>query len=394
VWTADGGAYRLPGNEREIFGEGRANVEELVEDTLHLVSHRNAGELVLWSWHPSGTLSFKLENGAHGGPGPRETGAFLVVPPETAAHVPVGRLLRPLDLRELAFGAMDPSRARLPAAEPRAAADGSVPTRFRIMTYNVHGCRGMDGRFSVERITRVLARALPDVVCLQELDQERARSGRFDQVHEIATRLAKAYKFHAVSEVDDGRFGNAVLSSHPLRLVDSGPLPVLGKRLGLEARGVLWVEVDVDGIAVQVLNTHLSILDRERRLQVATLVEWAKRARERGPVLLAGDLNATRDSYTGRRLASILHDVVERDTEARAAGEPIPRTWFGRVPMRRIDHVFASDQLAVRRVEVPRSRLARTASDHLPVVVDLEVAGLAGPHVAGSQSLGHDGADA
>lgn len=373
AWTSDGGAYHLPGDERKVFGDGHANLEELVEDTLRAVAHRDAGDLVLWTWHPKGSLSFKLENGAHGGPGLRETGAFLIVPSETASHVPSGRLLRACDLRELALGALDPSRARLPARRPRSELTAPALPRLRFMTYNVHGCRGMDGRFSVERITRVVARARPDIVCLQEVDQVRARSGRFDQVHEIATRLAKSYHFHAVSEVDDGRFGNAVLSSHPLRFVDSGPLPALETRLGLEPRGVLWVEVELDGFTLQVLNTHLSILDRERRLQVEALVGWAKRARERGPVLLAGDLNASIDSYTGRQLATVLHDVVERDEDARAAGLPIPRTWSGRMPLRRIDHVFASERLAVRKVDVPRSRLARTASDHLPVVVDLEL---------------------
>ena len=49
----------------------------------------------------------------------------------------------------------------------------------------------MDGRFSVERITRVIARTHPDVVCLQELDQVRGRSGGLDQAHEIATRAGR-----------------------------------------------------------------------------------------------------------------------------------------------------------------------------------------------------------
>jgi len=368
AWTSDGGAWRLPGDERSVFGEDHPHLAWVLEDTLRLVAHADAGEIVLWSWHPRTPYSFKLENGAHGGPGPRETGAVLVVPPETASHLPADRPLRPADLRELARGAIDPARARMPPRRRRTAEPPESAPHLRIMTYNVHGCRGMDGRFSVERITRVVARAKPDVVCLQELDQDRTRSGRLDQIHEIATRLAKSYHFHAVAEVDDGRFGNAVLSCRAVRLVGAGPLPALATRLNLEPRGVLWVEVDVGGVRLQVLNTHLSIVRGERRLQAEELLQWVARARGHGPVVLTGDLNATRDSWVGRRLASVLHDVVEPHAEER-----IVRTWSGRLPLLRIDHVFATGELRARRVDVPRTRLARAASDHLPVVVDLEV---------------------
>ncbi len=375
VFTSGGRELRLPGDEEAVFGPGHPHLEWAMEDTLRLVAHRDAGELVLWGWTPEGPSSFKVENGAHGGPGPRETGAMLVVPPEAAAHVPSGPL-RAVDLRDLALGALDPHRSRLPSARTGREPTGTEP--LRLMSYNVHACRGMDGRFSVERIARVIARARPDVVCLQEVDQERRRSGRVDQVHEIAGRLAKAYRFHAVSEADDGRFGNAVLSSRPLRLIANGPLPALETRLRLEPRGVLWVEVEVGDARLQVLNTHLSILERERRIQVEGLVEWVDRARNGGPLVLAGDLNATRDSWVGRRLASVLGDVVEPHALMRTV-----RTWSGRLPLLRIDHVFATPDVHARYVAIPRRRLERAASDHLPLVVDLEIApGRSGPDAA------------
>ena len=60
---------------------------------------------------------------------------------------------------------------------------------LRILTYNVRGCRGTDGRLSPERIAAVIAAARPDVVALQELDAGRARSGGLDQAHDIARGL-------------------------------------------------------------------------------------------------------------------------------------------------------------------------------------------------------------
>ena len=53
------------------------------------------------------------------------------------------------------------------------------------------------------------------------------------------------------------------------------------------------------------------------------------------------------------------------------AGERIHRTWSGRVPVRRIDHVFTSGELGVKSIRAPRTRLSRVASDHLPLVVDI-----------------------
>lgn len=382
IWSARAGRLRLPGDEAEIFGADHPHAESLTADLLRLVYHEHAGDLVLFSWDRLGPLSFKNENGAHGGPGPRETSAFLVVPPEASARIPEGRTLRPLELRALALGVLDPDRTHLPFEAPSRVhliRDELEPprepsrSRLRLMTYNVHGCRGMDGRFSVERIARVIAREKPDVICLQELDQDRTRSGGIDQAQEIAARLEREVHFHAVREVDDGRFGDAVLSSLPLKLVRRGSLPAIETRLDLEQRGVLWVEVDVGGHSVQVMNTHLSIIERERRLQAEALLtdEWLGEAVGRGPLILAGDLNATSRSSTARALSRLLHDTATLDPlrESRAVR---PRTWSGRVPLLRIDHFFTSGHFRVLRLDAPRSRLTRIASDHLPLVIDLE----------------------
>ncbi|MEZ5064754.1 MAG: endonuclease/exonuclease/phosphatase family protein [bacterium] len=369
----DGGEIRLPGEEEALLGPDHPHREAVVQDLLRLVHHELSGELVLLSWHPARPMSFNVVNGAHGGPGPRETTAFLVTPPETNESVPRHRL-RASGLRELARDVLDPTRANLRRHRMRAVS-GTSDRLLRIATYNVHGCRGMDGRYSVERIARTLARLAPDVVCLQELDLQRARSGGLDQGREIAQRLETDYFSHAVREADDGLFGNAVLSTLPVRLVAAGPLPALDTRLDLEPRGVLWVEIDLDGIPVQVFNTHLSILSRERRLQVQELLSerWLGHPDCTGPVILLGDFNAATDSWCSHRLAERVPNIVDQEIELPGPRSPIRPTWSGRLPVRRIDHVFASEHFRVRRVDAPRNRLTRVASDHLPLVVDLSI---------------------
>eukprot|EP01036_Dinobryon_divergens_P054167 gene54167-72393_t len=59
---------------------------------------------------------------------------------------------------------------------------------MRLVTYNVHRCVGIDRRLDVERIAGVIAELEPDIVCLQELDVGRARTGGVDQARAILPR--------------------------------------------------------------------------------------------------------------------------------------------------------------------------------------------------------------
>lgn len=371
VHRNDGRRFRLPEHASEVFGPDHPYLHQVTHDALAVVRHENAGDLVLMGFDRERPVSLQFERGAHGGPGPGETSAFAILPPEAP---PVPAVLRAETLRALAMRVLEGTvahrdDARVADDVPAAESGQSV----RIMTYNVHGCRGMDGKYSPQRIARVIARQQPDVVCLQELDHRRRRSGHTEQARAIADALQVDYHFHAVTEVDDGHFGNAVLSRYPVRVVSSGELPRWRSGMRLEDRGVLWVEVSVDGTRLQVLNTHLSILDRERRLQVDALLgpEWLRHPDLDGAMVLCGDFNAPGRSANLRRLDPLLRNAGTPPT----GGAPVPElnTWSSRLPMRRIDHVFASDDLRIEAVHVPRNRLTQVASDHLPVVVDVWV---------------------
>ena len=65
----------------------------------------------------------------------------------------------------------------------------STPRHFRLLTYNVHRCLGTDRVISPHRIATVIAATGADVVALQELDVNRARSGHVDQAQLIAALL-------------------------------------------------------------------------------------------------------------------------------------------------------------------------------------------------------------
>ena len=237
------------------------------------------------------------------------------------------------------------------------------------MSYNVHSCIGTDGRLAPERIARVIARHAPDVVALQELDVGRSRSGGIDQAHRIATILEMDFHFHPAIHTELERYGDAVLTHLPMRLVKADILPGNNGR-NEEPRGAIWVEIEADGHRLQLLNTHLGLLPGQRRVQVEALLgpEWLAHPDCRGAVVLCGDLNAGPKSPVCRRLQERLLDA---QTAPRPGGRRPQPTFYGRVPLTRIDHVMIAPGLEVLDIEVPGSELCRLASDHLPLVAEL-----------------------
>jgi len=366
AYTTDG-EFELPQERAALLGAGHPFLDAAGEDLVTLCTHPDAGELVALGWREGvSPLTFAEENGAHAGAAPDETNGFALLPRDAPLPSRDRDYLRPLELREAALRHLgraehDPGRG----AARHARADNRV---LRVMTYNVHSCVGMDGKLDAERIARVIARARPDVVALQELDVGRARTESMDQAHRIAHHLEMEFHFHPAMHVEEERYGDAILTHLPMRLVKVGALPGLPDRPRLEPRGVLWVAVELDGIEVQVLNTHLGLFRRERLAQVEALVgpDWLGHRQCHAPVVFCGDLNALPSSPVCSRLKDRLADAQELAPAHR------PRSTFSsRMPNLRIDHVFVSAGVEVSSIEVPDSELARVASDHLPLLAEL-----------------------
>jgi endonuclease/exonuclease/phosphatase family metal-dependent hydrolase len=240
------------------------------------------------------------------------------------------------------------------------------PLTLRIMSYNVRHCLGCDGILSPERIAQVIDLYRPDVVALQEVDVGRARSRYEDQPALIAGILKMHHRFHAAVENGNERYGDAILSRSPLRLVRAGALPAVAHGLWPERRGALWVAVECEWGEVQMLNTHLGLGGRERLLQAEALLgpDWLGHPHCAGPRLLCGDFNAWPGSRPYRRLRAAL--PAAQDPPGR-----VLKTFPSRWPLLRLDHVFHSPDVTVREVTVPRTPLTRRASDHLPLIVEV-----------------------
>ena len=365
----EAGEFRLPRDRAELFGAQHPFLDAVGEDLVRLCEHADAGDLVVLGWRDGvPPLTFATENGAHAGASPEETHGFALLPEDAPLVARDHQYLRPLDLHDAALRLLGRSTQQARGVRKRTAT--TKTDILRVMTYNVHACVGMDGKLDAERIARVIARARPDVVALQELDAGRARSFGMDQAHLIARYLAMEFHFHPALHIEGERYGDAILTHLPQRLISAAALPGLADKPNLEPRGALWIALDLHGRTVQIINTHLGLYPRERVVQVDALLggDWLANERCQAPVILCGDFNALPSSPTCRRLGAQL-----RDAQTEAKGHRPGATFSSRMPSMRIDHIFISPELKVSTIEIAHSELARVASDHLPLLAEIRI---------------------
>jgi endonuclease/exonuclease/phosphatase family metal-dependent hydrolase len=236
------------------------------------------------------------------------------------------------------------------------------------MSWNVHSMRGADARCDPERIARVIDDARVDVAGLQEVWAP-ATAGERDPAERLARLTGLTGAFGATLRRRGAEFGNAILSRHPVEATRTYDLSVRGR----EPRGCLRADVAIASTSVHFFAVHLGLHWRERRKQAAQLLsaDILRDAALAFPLVLVGDFNVWSSRLAVPRwLRRQLTDC------AIEAGDESP-TFPSRFPLLRLDRAYVDAAFRVEGVEIVRSRLARQASDHLPLVVDLSLSGAA-----------------
>ena len=218
------------------------------------------------------------------------------------------------------------------------------PRPLTVASYNIHKARGLDRRVDVDRIASVLDEIGADIVGLQEV---------FDgQAHALARRLGMTLVMGGVRESPHGLYGNCLLTRMPVVRSHAFDLSHHGR----EPRGGLRADVETATGVLHLFNVHLGLRFGERAAQVARLVaEHVHAERAPGPRVLMGDLNEWFPAAVGRTLRREFHGRVRRT-------HPAPAPLFA------LDRIYWDARLPSGSVHVHRSRLARVASDHLPLV--------------------------
>lgn len=253
----------------------------------------------------------------------------------------------------------------------RSVGHGTGP--MRVLVYNVHAGKDAAGADNLRRVADLVRESRADLVLLQEVDRGTERSGRIDQVAELAGLTGYHAAFGKTLDYQGGGYGIALLSRWPLLESTLIPLPVapLQERAGgsHEPRGVLHAQVTTPGGVLHVLNTHLdpSGQDRYRRQEMATVLRVADRLRAGGGlVLLGGDLNATPESA----VMEMVRDGGWNDAWS-GCGAGDGGTYPAAAPTKRIDYLVLPEVLRCDSAEVIDSQ----ASDHRPVLFVVSTVG-------------------
>jgi endonuclease/exonuclease/phosphatase family metal-dependent hydrolase len=239
-------------------------------------------------------------------------------------------------------------------------ADHASSFRISVASYNVHKCVGTDGNFDPGRILNVVLELDADIIALQEADQRfGTRRGLLDLKTLYSRGGYRSVLDEGSKKLSHGWHGNVVLHRlGSVSAVEKLSLP------GLEPRGAVLVDFDVQGIPLRIIAAHLGLLHRSRTLQAEAILGAAHPVDDR-PVILLGDTNEWR---SGQRSALRMFDPHLADVDMAVASFP------SRFPLWPLDRVLTNRHVTVFEMSAVETKLARIASDHLPVRAVIGVA--------------------
>lgn len=230
------------------------------------------------------------------------------------------------------------------------------------MTYNIHVGVGIDKKLDLQRIAGVINAARPDLVGLQEVDRGVKRTEGKDEIAELAGMTGMEYAFAPNLDYQGGKYGVAILSRFPIKNTEHR---MFENKREAERRGMLRIEVEVDGKTLNFVTTHLDYQFEDGRVfeteQMLKFLDSVK-----GPAIVVADLN---DEPTGSayKLMRTKFDDAWVTSGAKTDGFSYPAD----KPVKRIDHIFFSTR---GRIRARQSWVIETlASDHIPVMAELEI---------------------
>lgn len=239
------------------------------------------------------------------------------------------------------------------------------PLTLKVMAYNIHHANPPESPdlIDLEAIVEVIRNEAPDIVALQEVDVNTERSGPINQAEEIARRLNMNYFFAKAIDYDGGEYGVAILSKFPISGTEIFRLPTKWETNG-EPRVVASADIELgNGRVIKFGSTHLDAQGKHtnRLLQVKEIAKISQEVNL--PFIIAGDFNAV----AGSEVIEILDNHFTRTCDE------CPFTISAKNPTKAIDFIAFRDSEDSFKVSDHRVIDEPYASDHLPLVAEIEI---------------------
>ncbi len=236
------------------------------------------------------------------------------------------------------------------------------PLRLRVMSYNIHHGEGTDRKLDLERIARVINSVEPDLVGLQEVDQNVPRSKNIVQHDELGKHTNRLNSFSSSIPLNGGFYGNAILKHWNSKYTGSEklPNPDQGEQRSVMLQKYQQTKLDQPFFF---LNTHFDHRSKETtRLESAKFI--ADYVKEYGdtPMILVGDFNSRPESETQKELLK---------TWTRTNKEPLPTVPVEK-PTHQIDYIYVkpANRFRIIKTEVLPEAVA---SDHRAIWAEVEL---------------------
>lgn len=233
---------------------------------------------------------------------------------------------------------------------------------MRVLSYNIHKGIGNDRRYRIQRVIDVIRAEEPDLVCLQEVDRGVRRSRFDDQPRVLAQALGFAHSLFQLNvRLREGGYGNLILSRYKFRASHHISLRLRQKKV----RGAQLATLDVEGRRLHLVHWHLGLAEPERHWQIEHLFAHKHfRGAHHLPTLMIGDSNDWRNTLAEGALGREGFEMITTPPSRF-------RSFPSYLPMGSLDKAFIRGGVRALHARVANTRLARRASDHLPLIVDL-----------------------
>lgn len=264
---------------------------------------------------------------------------------------------------------------------------------IRIMSYNVHIFEHIDGETDAEccanQIMNMVRDQAPDILCCQEFLSFKKGVKYQKCIEDFADGAGFRYVYY--NKKKGGYGGNVVFSKYPIVKVteDSGfgQENTYGVMVSVDAgeKGKFHV-ANMHLLSYRITDNEIDVLTGSSELQnkldtigksVLHKLSYAFRLRSDelkrvldgmppvdGPVIMCGDFNETPLSYVYRQMqkAGFVDTFIK-------VGRGIKPTYGGKLPLLRIDYMWANDKVT----PLDYRRYRYKASDHYPIILDFSI---------------------